>query len=287
MISQTQTAWVALSLVKSIGGVTFAALLAHFNHDLDAVLKAPLKVLCQVRGIGKTTALAIQKIDLEATARIMERWQKSGVHILTRNDSLYPRALKRLNDAPPTLFGLGNIDGLAALQGIAVVGTRHPSEKAKQMAETLAGEIIQQGYAVISGLAYGVDSIAHLSALAGGRTFAVLGSGVLNIYPADHDDLAQAIMRQGALLCEVAPDSPVSTPGLVARNRIISGLSMGVIIVETDHDGGAMHAARFARAQDRRLYVVDFPASGNQALLKDGAIKLPVDFNGLVLQDGF
>lgn len=275
----------ALSLVKSVGGVTFAALLAHFNHDLDAVLKASPKDLCEVRGIGKTTALAIQQIDLDNTARTIGRWQQAGVHILTRNDPAYPRALKPLTDAPPTLFGLGNIDGLAALQGIAVVGTRHPSEQAKQMAEMLAGEIVKQGYAVISGLAYGVDSIAHLSALAGGRTFAVLGSGVLNIYPPDHYELAQAIMRRGALLCEVAPDSPVSAPGLVARNRIISGLSQGVIIVETDKDGGAMHAARFARAQNRTVYAVDFPISGNQSLLQEqpDTIKLPMDFDGLVL----
>jgi DNA processing protein len=278
---------VALSLIKNIGGVTFAALLAHFNHDLNAILKASPKDLCEVRGIGKTTALAIQQIDLDNTALTMERWQQAGVHILTRNNPMYPRCLKPLNDAPPTLFGLGNIDGLAALKGIAVVGTRTPSEQAKQMAQRLAGEIVNQGYAVISGLAYGVDSAAHLSALAGGRTYAVLGSGVLAIYPPDKVELAQAIMQRGALLCEVAPDSPVSTPGLVARNRIISGLSMGVMIVETEDDGGAMHAARFARAQNRSLYVVDFPASGNQALLQDGAIKIPAEFDGLVLQDGF
>ncbi|MDX1994763.1 MAG: DNA-protecting protein DprA [bacterium] len=264
------TQWVALTLIKNLGGVTFRALLTCFDYDLDAILGADEAALRQVRGIGSVVARAIRGLDLNATDRAIDRWKRKGVHILTWHDAAYPLPLADLHDAPPTLFVLGNLSGLRALHGYAIVGTRHPSPLGVQMAEHLAGEVVRQGFTVVSGLAYGIDKTAHLSALAGGRTVAVLGSGVLNLYPPEHRNLAEAIQRQGALLCEVAPDAPVSTPGLVARNRIISGLSRGVFIVETEDDGGAMHAARFAKVQGRSLYAVDVAVSGNQALIASG-----------------
>jgi DNA processing protein len=117
--------------------------------------------------------------------------------------------------------------------------------------------------------------------VAQGKTAAVLGSGVLNIYPPKHQELALAIMARGAIISEVKPDAAVSAPGLVARNRIIAGLSDSVIIIQTELDGGAMHAARFARQQGKPVYVVDHPASGNQLLIQDGALKLSPDLQEL------
>jgi DNA processing protein len=166
---------------------------------------------------------------------------------------------------------------------MALVGTRRPSPAAQTAARALTAALIDRGATIVSGLALGIDSLAHHEALAGsGRTLAVLGGGVLNVYPPQHAHLADAISARGALLCEVAPDAAVGSPGLVARNRIITGLAECVFIVESQTDGGAMHAGRFAREQGRRLFTLDLPASGNRALIAAGAVALPVDADALV-----
>lgn len=268
-MSAPDCAWVALSLVNNLGGRTLAALLVHFQYDLDAILSAPAAELRKVPGVGPKIAAAIRSIDLDATRRALDRWQQAGVTVLTRDDAAYPPALRRLDDAPPTLFVRGT---LPRQPGVAIVGTRRPSPQALELAGRLAGSLVRQGHMIVSGLAAGIDRIAHLEAVAqDGLTTAVLGGGVLSVYPPEHHSLAEAIVLRGALLGEVAPDAPVSVPGLVARNRIIAGLCEHVIVVETGIDGGAMHAARFARAQERFLYTFDLPASGNQALIAAGA----------------
>jgi DNA processing protein len=129
----------------------------------------------------------------------------------------------------------------------------------------------------------GVDTAAHLGAMASpeGYTLAVLGSGVLNVYPPENHNMEKGILQRGAFLCEVHPKAKVNSPALVARNRIISGLSEGVIVVETEIDGGAMHAARFAKLQGRKVYVVENDASGNRALLADGAVPISPDLSYL------
>jgi DNA processing protein len=148
-----------------------------------------------------------------------------------------------------------------------------PSLQARIAANRLAAHFTREGYTIVSGLALGIDTLAHQATLShSGTTLAVLGSGVLNVYPPENAKLADQISKNGALLCEVHPDAPVSTPGLVARNRIITGLCERVIVVETEVDGGAMHAARFALLQGRQVYAVESPASGNKALLANGAL---------------
>ncbi|MEQ8672708.1 MAG: DNA-processing protein DprA [Aggregatilineales bacterium] len=275
-------AWLALSLIKQIGGKTFRALLAEFDNDPYAVISASTKDLRKVPRIGEKIAAAIHGIDLDATQNAMTRWLDAGVQIMTFDDPRYPQRFKTVPDAPPILFMLGGEKALNPARTAAIIGTREPSPQAKAIIPMLVEALVQQDVTVMSGLAFGVDYEAHFHTLSHGQrgcSVAVLGSGILNIYPREHTQLAQALTKhqQGAILCEVAPSATVSTPGLVARNRLISGLSDIVIIVESSVTGGAMHARRFATTQGRRIATFDLPQSGNQQLLKDGALKLPMD----------
>ncbi len=274
-------ATIALSLLPHIGGKTFHALMQAFNHDADAILRAEEADLRRVRGVGTKIAASIRAINTDDLLPRMEAWQKAKINILTWEDAGYPPRLNLLEDAPPVLFVRGRVPDSALV--VAVVGTRHPDAISKKRAESIGVEVVQKGGLVVSGLARGVDASAHLGALAipDGRTVAVLGNGILNPYPAENTTLVQAMLdRGGGLVCECAPDAPPSAPALVARNRIITGLSDTVVIVQTNIDGGAMHAARFALAQGRSLWVCEHEAGGNRALLADGG-------RGQLLDDDF
>ena len=278
------TAWVALSLTPRLGGKTFRSLLSYFEKDLSAIMAAPAKNLREVPGIGPAIAHAITQIDRKATEQAIKRWQQAGVRILTYNDLRYPAALAALADKPPTIFVRGTLLDMSGYIGIAVVGTREPTLESSTLADVIGYKLAGRGRVVISGLAKGIDGAAHMGALStkNGKTVAVLGSGVLNHYPPENDSLAEAILvRDGAIISEVSPDAQVSVPGLVARNRLITGLSQGVIVVESDINGGAMHAVRFARQQGKQLYAVDNDASGNRALLEDGATPISDTGDGL------
>ncbi len=282
-------AWVSLSLLRSVGARTMRALLRRFGSPA-AVLAADPAALRAVPGIGPKTSAAIAAIDAVAIEAALLRWQTAGVGVLTLDDLRYPPRLHGLDDAPPTLFCLPNTPPPAVFSrpAAAVIGTRRPSPRAHEYALMLGALLAESGWAVVSGLAYGIDKAAHLGALAvpHGVTIGVLGGGLLadaevSVYPLEHRDLAQAVIRRGALLTETRPDAQVSAPTLVARNRIITGLSDAVLVVETNLDGGAMHAARFAIAQGRPLYTFDLPVSGNRALLTQGAQRIPPDPDNL------
>ncbi|MCC6615440.1 MAG: DNA-processing protein DprA [Anaerolineae bacterium] len=268
-------AWIALSLVERVGGKTMRALLAQFG-SAGAVLMAESHELRRVPGIGATIAASIRAVDVSAVEREIPRWQAAGIHIITDSDPDYPPQLRALDDAPPTIFVRGVWDeALRKAEAIAIVGTRAPSEIALGAAESLAFDLARRGYLIVSGLALGIDRKAHFSAIAAaGNTVAVLGGGVLNVYPPANKGLAEAICAHGALLSETHPYAESKPAHLVARNRIISGLCSAVIVVETKVDGGAMHAARWAREQGRALYTLDLPASGNRQLIDQGAIAL-------------
>ncbi|MFW5691928.1 MAG: DNA-processing protein DprA [Chloroflexota bacterium] len=276
------TAWVALSLCKNLGGRTFQTLLAHFDNNLEAVLGADTPELRSVPGIGPKIAHAIRTVDLDRVSTQIHRWQEAGIRILTLGNPDFPQALVALPDAPPTLFVLGDLP--ADTSGVAVVGTRNPSQEMFELASCIGVTLAERGSTVVSGLAMGIDRAAHMGALAvpHGRTIAVLGGGILHPYPPQNRQLAQAIVaRGGALVCEVAPDAAVSAPGLVARNRLITGLSRAIIVAETETTGGAMHAVRFGRTQQRPIYAVDNPSPGCRALLKEGAGRVTLTLDGL------
>ena len=271
------TAWVALSLTGRIGSKTLHALLAHFGDDTRAIVAADARALRQVPGVGPKIAHSIQAINLERVQRDIERWRSAGVAIVTLGDPAYPARLAQLDDAPPTLFMRGQWQP-ALDKAVAIVGTRNPSKEAAGVARRLAGILVQRGYTIVSGLAAGIDTNAHHSGLAvGGRTVAVLGCGVLNVYPEQNRRLAEKL---DTLLCEVHPEATPNAASLVARNRLISGLSEAVIVVETGVEGGAMHAARFAFMQGRQVYAVDNHATGNRELIANGAIAVPPDWDG-------
>ncbi len=272
-------AWVALSLVEHVGAKKLRALADAFDGDLDAVLAADAKALQRVPGIGPKISAAIRAVDLAAVAASIPRWRDAGIALITLDDPAYPAALRQIADAPPTLFVIGTCRDL---RSVAVVGTRSPSRSAADAARQIGYELAQRGIQVISGLALGIDSAAHIGALAhpSGVTSAVLGSGVLNVYPSGNRPLAQAIVARGALLSEVHPSAQPKPSTLVARNRIISGLCQALIVVETTVDGGAMHAARRAAEQGRQVYTLDLPASGNRALLNSGAAVITPDLGG-------
>ncbi len=283
----SDAAWVALSLIRGIGGRTISALVDVFGSP-EAVLNATPRQLQAIKGVGPAICAAIKAINLAATLEDLLRWQAAGISVIAWDDVEYPPALRNLHDAPPTLFIKGNWP-VNLSRAVAIVGTRTPSPDALKSAQDVSHACIQAGVTVVSGLALGIDTAAHKEAVIvpDAVTVAVLGSGLLTIYPPENRELAAAVMRHGALICEVRPDSRVSTTGLVARNRIISGLSQALVVVQTDADGGALHAARFAKAQGRPVYFVDNPL-GNPAaqrgidiLRAEGAKPIPMNVNDL------
>ena len=274
---------IALSLSPHIGAKTLSSLLRHFGQDIPAVFAAPHAELLRVRGVGPAIARDIQAINLDTVAMQIASWRRQGIAILTLDDRAYPESLRDINQAPPVLFARGQLSPAQWSKTVAIVGTRQPTQEARFLTLQLAAKLARRGYAVVSGLALGIDAAAHSGALAeNGATVAVLGSGLLNIYPAANRQLAERVQASGALLGELHPHWGANAQRLVARNRIISGLCQAVILVESKADGGAMYTARFAREQGRPVYTYDLPASGNQALQKNGAIVLkhddPLDF---------
>jgi DNA processing protein len=273
-----QLQWIALSLSPYIGAATLSNLLRHFDHNLDAALTAPAEELMRVRGVGAKVAGEIRAISLDRVAHEMESWREAGIRILPRGEADYPSPLRAVEDCPPALFLRGQPPAETWTNAVAIVGTRRPSKEARYITLGLAMQLARGGRAVVSGLALGVDTAAHTGALsANGLTVAVLGSGLLKIYPAANRGLAERIAAAGALISEAHPRRGANAQRLVARNRIISGLSRALVVVESDSKGGAMYAARFAKEQGRTVCTFDLPASGNQRLIADGAVVLRRD----------
>ena len=272
-----RTHWIALSLSPHIGVATLKHLLRHFDSDLPAICAASPAELRRAPQIGAGIAREIKRIDPEAVARDIDRWRELGLRILTPSDRHFPQPLLGISGYPPTLFIRGTCwENAFWGNAIAIVGTRHPSTAAQRLTLQLALKLSRAGCVIVSGLALGIDSAAHAGALAGqGATIAVLGSGALNVYPPQNEGLAERIRETGALISELHPAANANAQRLVARNRIISGLSRAVVIVESDADAGAMHTARFAREQGRPVFTFPFRAKGNQELIKSGAAVLP------------
>jgi DNA processing protein len=271
-------AYMALSTCPLIGVKTFALLLEAFNHSPQAILQADIETLQHIKGIGFKTAQAIQMIDLEQFNRRFEGWLAGGIQIITPDDRRYPDRLRSLTDAPHILFLLGEMP--VYQHGVAIVGTRSPDPISRSRAHVLGAMIASQGDQVISGLALGIDQSAHQGALSQttGGTVAVLGNGILNPYPPPNRNLANAIIKQGgALICECPPDAEPSRSALITRNRLISGLSDRVVMVQSSLQSGTMHTIRFAEEQNRPLYTFNHPASGNCALIERGCPTLPDD----------
>ncbi len=267
--------WVGFNMVRGIGPARVRALLDYFG-TLKEAWHAPAAELREAgldRRSVENLLAARRSLDLE---REMQRLERVGVQVFTWEDDDYPRRLRQIYNPPPVLYVRGTLlpqDEWA----IAVVGTRRPTHYGREAARVLAGDLARQGVTVVSGLALGIDGVAHEAALeAGGRTIAVLGSGFRHLYPARHRGLAKRIAEQGALITEYALDVRPEASNFPPRNRIISGLSMGVVVVEAGETSGALITARFAADQGREVFAVPGPifhrpSMGTNRLIQEGA----------------
>lgn len=265
-----------LALVPGVGPKLRRALLERFG-SAEAVLRASPSALREVSGVGMKLsarlASAMEEIDAEGEIALCHAQQ---VRIVMDTDAEYPALLRQVPDPPGVLFVRGELrpqDELA----LAIVGTRHPTMYGVRQAERLAGSLARAGMTVISGLARGIDAAAHRGALAaGGRTLAVLASGVLNIYPPEHVELARAVVEHGALVSESPPQAEPLAGTFPQRNRVISGLALGVLVVEAGDHSGALITARHAMEQGREVFAVpgridDRTSRGCHRLIRDGA----------------
>lgn len=265
-----------LSLVSGVGPRLRKALLARFETAANVFAAAPAD-LRAVPGIGaeltRRIAVAREEIDVAEEMRLCTA---GGIAIVSESDAVYPRALREIHDPPGILFMRGDLRPCDAL-AIAIVGSRHATRYGIEQAERLAASLSRAGLTVVSGLARGIDAAAHRGALAaGGRTLAVLGSGLSNIYPPEHEELAGEVQEHGALLSEAPPRSPPLSGAFPQRNRIITGLSLGVIVVEASAQSGALISARHAMEQGREVFAVpgridSRMSRGCHRLIRDGA----------------
>jgi DNA processing protein len=267
--------WVAFSLVKGIGAVRFQAILNYFG-DPQIAWGAPTEALREAglsEKIIENLAKTREQVDLD---KFWDQIEAKGISILIKQDENYPRRLKELEQPPPVLYSQGEI-AADDEWSVAIVGTRRVSAYGRQVAEDIAGRLARNGLTIVSGLARGVDSIAHQAALnAGGRTIAVLGSGLDRIYPPENRHLAEQIIANGALVSEYSPNTPPEGSNFPQRNRLISGFSLAVIVIEAGIKSGALITAAFAADQGREVFAVPgnitSPGSmGTNRLIQNGA----------------
>jgi len=268
---------IALNLVPEIGSARVRRLLEAFE-TLERLWQASASELQQVEGIGPILAerLLAGCRDARLVYHEMALAQRHGVTILALGDEAYPARLKEIHDPPLALYQRGTWMERDAI-AIGIVGARRASFYGQQVSERLAYDLALRGVTIVSGLARGIDAAAHRGALkAGGRTIAVLGSGLNQIYPPEHAELATQVAAQGILLSEYPMTAEPLPHHFPQRNRLISGLSLGVVVVEATQRSGALITADCALEQGRDVFAVpghiDSPASrGTHHLLKQGA----------------
>jgi DNA processing protein len=270
--------WIGFNIVSGIGPARFKLLLEHFG-DLEKAWWASGAELKDA-GLDKrsTQAILAARETISPDAEL-EKVQSEGAKAITWRDEEYPPRLGHVHNAPPVLYVKGDIlprDEWA----VAVVGTRASRAYGRQMVEEIAGDLARSGITVVSGLARGIDSLAHRAALrAGGRTIAVLGCGIDIIYPHEHRDLARNIVEKGALITEYPLGTKPEGGNFPPRNRIISGLSLGTLVVEAGKRSGALITADYALEQGREVFALPGNANspksaGTNRLIQEGAAKL-------------
>ncbi|MFQ5401148.1 MAG: DNA-processing protein DprA [Anaerolineae bacterium] len=268
--------WLGFNLVKGVGPAKVQALLSYFG-DLGRAWHATELQLQQIgfdRRAIRSLLEARSQLDLD---QCLSRVQKAGITLLTWESAAYPARLREAPAPPPLLYMLGEL--LEADQwAIAVVGTRRLTSYGKQITRELVAGLVRNGIVIVSGLARGIDAIAHQTALeCGGRTVAVLGSGLDCIYPAEHRSLVKRILDgRGAVLSEYGLGVQPEARNFPPRNRIISGLTLGTVVIEAGERSGALITAKFALEQDREVFAVpgnvNSPASkGCNRLIQQGA----------------
>jgi DNA processing protein len=265
-----------LSAIPGVGATRIRALVAHFKSTED-IFNVSIKQLASVDGIDYKTAKNIKDYsDFEFGTQQVNKAKQEGIEVIDFWDERYPENLKKIYDPPAFIFMKGTIvkpDKYA----ISIVGTRLPSNYGKLVAEKIAKELAQKGLVIVSGLARGIDTICHWAALqVGGRTLAIMGSGLDHIYPGENQKLAEKIEQQGALISEFPMGTAPDAVNFPRRNRIIAGLTLGTIVVEAGVKSGALLTANYALEQNREVFAVpgniNSPKSmGTNQIIKDGA----------------
>lgn len=263
-----------LQMVQGIGPRIFTELVKTFGSPADVLAASP-SAIRSVPGVGEKLCRQISLAGEIKIEPLLDCCQGHGIRILSRNGEQYPKRLNEIIDPPSILFSKGEFqpgDDLA----IAIVGTRHATRHGLNAAQQLARGLALAGLTIVSGLARGIDAAAHRGALAvGGRTIGVLGGGILKMYPPEHQTLADEIAESGAVVSELPPNQAPKSGSFPRRNRIVTGLSLGVIVVEAADRSGALISARLASEQGREVFAVpgrmtDRMSSGTNALIRDG-----------------
>ncbi|MBC7224399.1 MAG: DNA-protecting protein DprA [Anaerolineae bacterium] len=267
--------WVAFNLTPGIGPMRQRALLEHFG-SLERAWTASVEELRRAGLDRRSIENLVQTRRTISLEREMDRIARSGAQVVTWEDPDYPANLRQIADAPPLLYVLGTLvpqDEWA----VAIVGTRRATVYGREVTRRLAYSLARSGVTIVSGLARGIDATAHQAALdAGGRTIAVLGCGIDLVYPAEHRRLAERIREQGALVSEYPLGTKPEARNFPPRNRIISGLSLGVVIAEAGARSGALITADYAAEQGRDVFAVpgnilNASSVGCNQLIRDGA----------------
>jgi DNA processing protein len=270
--------WVAFGRVPHIGRARFSLLEGHFGRLEDAWTASPAALQeAGLTGVALSAVLAAR--DSISPGEEIEKVERMGVRVLTWHDEAYPARLKEIYDRPPLLYVRGQLSA-ADEWAVAVVGTRRATVYGRQAAEELSNGLARNGVTVVSGLARGIDSLSHRAALAaGGRTIAALACGLDMVYPPENLKLAQEVAEQGALVSDYALGTQPRSEHFPRRNRIMVGLSLGVLVVEGDLKSGAMITARQALDENREVFAV--PGSiyaptfrGTNWLIQAGQAKL-------------
>ncbi|MDP3087935.1 MAG: DNA-processing protein DprA [Methylotenera sp.] len=266
--------WISLSNIQGIGSHTFCQLLKIFGNPAN-VYAARFKQLIEV--VSEKIASEISKgVDEDALSNSLDWLSQDNNHLVTLADSYYPKALLEIPDPPPLLYAKGNLS-LLNQRCIAIVGSRNASVQGENNAEAFAEGLCGYGLCIVSGLALGIDGAAHRGALkANGATIAVVGTGLDIVYPAKHLDLAHQIAQYGLIISEFSLSTPSKPQNFPRRNRIISGLSLGCLVVEANLQSGAQITARLSAEQGREVFAIPgsihSPMSkGCHQLIKQGA----------------
>ncbi|HEY1233930.1 MAG TPA: DNA-processing protein DprA [Candidatus Binatia bacterium] len=276
MSDQDCAPWLALARIKGVGGVNFKRITTRFA-DPTAIFRASPGELAEIEGLHRDLIDHIANFaDWAQIDDEIERARAAGIKMIPFSAAAYPSRLRAIADPPPLLYVKGEI-GTDDDRAIAVVGSRSASDYGRRVARDLARGLVSFGFTVISGMARGIDGMAHESAIrAGGRTLAVLGCGVDRAYPPEHEMLYRRISESGAVISELPMGARPIAFNFPARNRLISGLSLGVVVVEATEKSGSLITASLAAEQGREVFAVPGEAGasrsrGSHRLIRQGA----------------
>ena len=279
-MEQERAYWLAWSQIKGIGAVSLKKIYQHFG-SLKTAWHAPAIAFAEIEGLNGKAAQATQHgRPKQLPAELISQHQRENPQFWTPNEDLYPRLLAEIPSPPPLLYYQGQVnpeENLGSKPMIGIVRTRTPSEYGKRWTKKIAQALVSHGFGIVSGMAAGIDAIAHHTCLAAkGRTIAVLGTGVDQIYPFSNRELYRRLTNDGLLVSEYPAQTQPDRGHFPARNRIIAGLCRAVLIIEAPQRSGALITARFANDFGRDVYVLpgslDNPQSlGCLALLNSGA----------------